>query len=460
MFNRLSGEELSPVGVRRPTTSAAQAAVWGEASGVVDWLGVARRHGLSDPALEGLVLLDLPDHDSTQVEHRLEVDRLVELVDVLVWVVDPQKYADAALHYGYLRPLATHAPVSIVVLNQADRLSETQRGQCLSHLSRLLREEGLSRAQVLCTSSVTGEGLDSLKEVLRARVREQQAAAERLSADLDKLAASLAPLCEGEVAGGPGRPDRERLIDALAFAAGVGAVVDAVGRSHRRDAGLATGWPFTRWLRRLRPDPLGRLHLRRAGEGGRTSLPEATPLQTARMENALRRVADSAGTGLPAPWADTLKQTVAPSTAQLPDELDTVVSSTNLGEDRRPLWWGFARGMQTLLATIAILGFAWLALLFALEWFQVPRPPTPRVRQIPWPTLAAVGGLLAGLVLSTLFGQLARLGAARRRRRAGRRLREQIEQIADQKVLAPIETELRAFRQFCAALRVLRTGRR
>ncbi len=72
--------------------------------------------------LRGLVLLDLPDHDSTEVAHRLEVDRLVELVDVLVWVLDPQKYADAAIHDRYLRPLARHAEVMVVVLNQVDRL--------------------------------------------------------------------------------------------------------------------------------------------------------------------------------------------------------------------------------------------------------------------------------------------------------------------------------------------------
>ena len=48
--------------------------------------------------LAGLVLLDLPDHDSTVAAHRIEVDRLVALVDLLVWVLDPQKYADAAVH--------------------------------------------------------------------------------------------------------------------------------------------------------------------------------------------------------------------------------------------------------------------------------------------------------------------------------------------------------------------------
>ncbi len=51
----------------------------------------------------GLVLLDLPDFDSVETAHRLEVDRIVELADLLVWVVEPQKYADAALHDGYLR---------------------------------------------------------------------------------------------------------------------------------------------------------------------------------------------------------------------------------------------------------------------------------------------------------------------------------------------------------------------
>ena len=38
----------------------------------------------------------------------MEVDRLVQLVDMLVWVVDPQKYADAAIHDRYLKPLAQH----------------------------------------------------------------------------------------------------------------------------------------------------------------------------------------------------------------------------------------------------------------------------------------------------------------------------------------------------------------
>ncbi len=123
IFNALSGTTLATVGVRRPTTAHAMACSWGEESAedLLDWLQIPRRHALeADPeraaALDGLVLLDLPDHDSTEVDHRMEVDRLVRLVDMLVWVVDPQKYADAAIHDRYLKPLAQHSDVMMIIL--------------------------------------------------------------------------------------------------------------------------------------------------------------------------------------------------------------------------------------------------------------------------------------------------------------------------------------------------------
>src|SRR3712207_4387800 len=145
LFNALSGAEVSTPGVRRPTTGVAHATVWGDhgADRLLDWLEVPRRHRVEDPdpALDGLVLLDLPDHDSVRLENRLEVDRLVELVDVLVWVLDPQKYADDAVHTRYLAPLAGHAGVLLVVLNQVDRLDEASAVACLTDLRRLLDEE-------------------------------------------------------------------------------------------------------------------------------------------------------------------------------------------------------------------------------------------------------------------------------------------------------------------------------
>ena len=89
-FNWLTGLDLSAVGVRRPTTSWATACVWGQ-RGRDRAARVARhpRRGTRSPATRcstpgarttastGVVLLDLPDHDSTELSHHLEVDRLV-----------------------------------------------------------------------------------------------------------------------------------------------------------------------------------------------------------------------------------------------------------------------------------------------------------------------------------------------------------------------------------------------
>jgi predicted GTPase len=117
LFNGLVGIGLSPVAVRRPTTTSALACVWeadrvAEAKPLLDRLGVSERRQLTrDSALDrsvvrdalaGMVLVDLPDHDSAVREHQAEVDQAVAQADVLVWVTDPQKYADASWHDRYL----------------------------------------------------------------------------------------------------------------------------------------------------------------------------------------------------------------------------------------------------------------------------------------------------------------------------------------------------------------------
>lgn len=458
LFNALSGSELSQVGVRRPTTGSAHATVWGDppsGTRLLEWLGVPRRHHVTDPELDGLVLLDLPDHDSTEVSHRLEVDRLAKLVDVFVWVVDPQKYADAALHEGYLRPLATHAAVSVVVLNQIDRLTEEERRKCAADMGRLVENDGLSGVKILSVSARTGEGLSELRGVVLARVKEERAALQRLHADLDGLAAELERFT-GPKPTPPSKRDQNALAHALAGAAGVGVVTDAVARAHRRDAALAMGWPFTRWVRRFRPDPLARLHLRRTSGGGRTSLPVAGPLQRAQAESAVRTIANSSADSLPEPWPELVREKAAETTGGLLDDLDRAVGRTDLGEERRPRWWAVVGGLQTVLATVAIVGFLWLTVLFALEWFQVPRPPTPEIEEIPWPTILLAGGLAAGFLTAVISGQLARVGAARRRSRADKRLRDEIHKVAQERVVGPISSELDAYSAFRDALSRMR----
>jgi hypothetical protein len=146
-----------------------------------------------DTNLEGLVLLDLPDHDSTEVSHHLEVNRLVQYADMLVWILDPQKYADGVVHERYLRPLSTHADVMVVVLNHIDLIPPSQREKTLADIRRLLVQDGLPDVPLLVTSAVTGEGIDDLKRTLVKRVREKGAARDRLAADVSAAADRLAP---------------------------------------------------------------------------------------------------------------------------------------------------------------------------------------------------------------------------------------------------------------------------
>jgi GTP-binding protein EngB required for normal cell division len=444
LFNALSGSEVSSPGVRRPTTGVAHATTWGEqdVDRLLDWLEVPRRHRHApEPALDGLVLLDLPDHDSVRLEHRLEVDRLVGLVDVLVWVLDPEKYADAAVHDRYLRPLASHAGVLLVVLNQSDRLDQAAATACLADLRGLLDREGLEATPLLAVSARTGTGVADLRGELARRVAARRAATDRLTADVRGAAAELGAY--SPAGGGPavGRREREQLTedlgDALAGAAGVPAVTAAVERSALRDGATRTGWPLLRWTRKLRPDPLERLHL--GDERARSSLPPAGAVELAGVATAVRRARDVVGEDLPQAWRDDLRRTVEEAEGQLVDRLDRAVAGTDLGPDRVPLWQRATGGLQWILALIALAGALWLLVLVALGFFQLDDViPLPRVHGVPLPTLLLVGGLLAGLLLAVVARPLVRLRARRRGRAADRRLRVAVDAVADDVLLGPM----------------------
>ena len=195
----------------RPTTKHSHACVWGMegAAPLLDWLGVQRRHRYArasaldegEASLTGMLLLDLPDHDSVVTGSAALVDRLVKLADMLVWVLDPLKYADASVHRRYLVPLAGHASVTTVVLNQVDTLSPDQAADCESDLRRLLDAEGLTEAQVLVTSATTGAGLNELRRVLAGAVAARRAATDRITADIDALVKRFAVYAGDSVPG-------------------------------------------------------------------------------------------------------------------------------------------------------------------------------------------------------------------------------------------------------------------
>ncbi|WP_121254640.1 YfjP family GTPase [Nocardioides ferulae] len=462
-FNALTGLELSAVGVRRPTTSWASACVWGAegAEELLDWLEIPPRHRTTrdslldnsreDSALEGVVLLDLPDHDSTEVSHHLEVDRLVQLADLLVWVLDPQKYADAAIHDRYLAPMAGHHEVMLVVLNHIDTVPEDRRQSMVDDVRRLLDADGLHGVPVVPLSAKHGFGIPELRGEIARRVAAKKTTRTRLEADVRATALRL------EQASGDARTravPAERvaaLESALADAAGVPTVVSAVERSTRMRAGRATGWPVVSWFSRLKPDPLKRLHLDLGAEGdrltgrARTSVPEATQVQRARVDTEVRALADDVSAGLAPPWTEAVRRASLAHLPDLGDRLDRTLGEADLGVAKLPVWAGAVRLLQWLLLLSAVGGFGWLAALAVMGYLQVPEPSTPKVAGLPVPTLMLLGGVLLGVLLALLSRALVAMTARRRAAAADRRLRGAVHEVAAELVVAPVEAELQAY---------------
>jgi hypothetical protein len=400
-----------------------------------------------DHSLDGVVLLDLPDHDSTEVSHHLEVDRLVQLADLLVWVLDPQKYADAAIHDRYLAPLHSHADVTVIVLNHIDTVPEDRRQAMVDDVRRLLDADGLAKVPIFAISARHGTGVDRLRAEIAERVSAKKATRARLDADLRVAAERMAEV------NGPGKPrelsDRRvgALEDAFADAAGVPIVVAAVERSTRIRAGRATGWPVVSWLSKLRPDPLKRLHLDLGAAGrqlSRTSLPATTPVQRARVDTEVRDLADQASQDLGRPWVESVRRASISRLDDLGDRLDAAMAGTDLGVAKIPVWAGAVRLVQWLLILTALGGAGWLVALAVMGFLELPEPTTPKVGGVPVPTAMLIGGVAAGLLLALICRVLVRMTARRRAAAADKLLRSAVHDVAVELVVDPIRAELQA----------------
>jgi len=461
-FNALTGLELSAVGVRRPTTSWASACVWGRegADELLEWLGIPPRHQTtrdsmldtgrreSQSELDGVVLLDLPDHDSTEVAHHLEVDRLVALADLLVWVLDPQKYADAAIHDRYLAPSVAHQDVMLVVLNHIDTVPEERRDSMLADIRRLLDADGLDRVPVLAVSARNGTGIDELRAEIARRAADKQSTAARIDADVRDVAARMSE----ESGDAPTRAlSAERaaaLDDAFAKAAGVPVVVDAVERSTRMAVARATDWPIAGWISGIKPDPVRKLDLDLGSDGrqlaGRgRAVPRTTQVQRARVDTEVRALADEVSDGLRRPWADAVHRASVSRLDELGDRLDAALAATEIGASRTPAWAWLVRVVQWLLLAAAVAGLGWTGVLLGAG--KLSAPETPQVAGVALALVLLVGGL----VLGVLIGLVCRLGVAgagrRRADQADRELRAAVADVSRELVVTPVDTELTAY---------------
>ncbi|MFF3819265.1 GTPase [Streptomyces bluensis] len=447
LFNALAGVTISETGVRRPTTAAPIACSWSDgAATLIDRLGIPgrlRRRPIQSPdasQLRGLVLVDLPDHDSAAVQHREQVDRVLALVDAVIWVVDPEKYADAVLHERYLRPMAGHAEVMFIVLNQVDRLPGDAAHQVLNDLRRLLDEDGIPLgdygergATVLALSALTGDGVGELREALGQFVAERGAAGRRISADLDAAAWRLRSVYTTGLRTGLSEEARDEFADRLADAVGATAAGEAAERAWLRNANRACGTPWLRlwrWFQDYSELPTGR--------GLRAPVDEeATARQ--RVEQAVRTVSERAASGLPAPWAQAVREAAVRGAQGLPEALDELAAraGTPQGRPPRPGWWPVAVLAQASMTILQVIGGLWLVA-------QIIGVMAPNIGA---PVLLMSMGIVGGPAVE-LSSRLAARGPARRYGlEAERKLREAAAGCGRAQVLDPVAAELLRYRE-------------
>jgi GTP-binding protein EngB required for normal cell division len=283
LFNAVVGTDFAVVGVSRPTTSEVSAAAWGNAEPLLAWLGVDVDRRLIFGAggqMDGVVLLDLPDHDSINLTNRDTVDRVVPLADLIVWVVDPQKYADHALHSAYLKVASDHGQPSLIVLNHTDRLSDADAVAVSKDLARLVKEEGIGDAPVMRVSARTGKGVDALRAEIAGAAATRSVAAEAVRADL----VAAGRVLEGALArdAEPELPDVDGLVAACARAAGIEARADAA-------AAVAAGRSV--------------------------SIPDVLGASLAAVEQVRLEWIDAATAGLPLAWRIVVDDAVFPAAA-------------------------------------------------------------------------------------------------------------------------------------------------
>lgn len=439
LFNAISGTSFATVAARRPTTSQPLAVSFAASNKpLLDLLRIPRRQEAPPPVqgMADVVLVDLPDHDSTVAAHREEVDRMVGLVDQFIFVVDPQKYADNALHERYLRPLAGHRDVITVVLNHADKLTDgdplyleegmdPRVGDIVEHLRKLLAADGLEGVPVFATSAMTGEGIPELRQYLGRVASSKRATRERLTADLRRVHDDL------QAAGGRAVGLQEDAVDHLkreiTVAAGVPRMAKGVRAAVKHKGAMVQGW-------------------RASGVPEALELPShqvASAADDARASGAIRSFVTQSTAELPPLWREEARRRILGGPGkQLPARVDAAMRAVDLTDMESPFGWGLVRTLKWL-PVIAVLGIAgWVAyeIFFGLGDFA------PRI-------ITILVAALVIIVLLSFFGDaVLRWSARRAERTTAKRLGTVAEREVEDTVVAAVQAELDAHHEAESAL--------
>ena len=451
LLNAIAGQQVSPVGARRPTTSEAiawvPAARRRELAGLLEWLGIGELREHAGGTLGDVAVLDLPDFDSIAEEHRDRVDGLLPRVDAVAWIVDPEKYNDHVMHGGYLSRFAPRIRRQIVVLNRSDLLTPDDARRVADDMREQLRRDGAADVEVVVTRAREGaSGITNLREWLESAVEAKRVVASRVAAAAHEAVRNLAS--NAGVTGGSPAPlvdsaRRERALASVARA--TLAIVDipalerqavAATRFAARRRGAGPMRYVTSAIYRLAgrdraaADPAGFLNRWRM----RGSLaPAAEPL---------REIVTSAVPASPAALRPRLAALTAP--ASLDDGLARTVDRALADEAAKfrvptSAVWSVIGATQYAVTAVLIFSVLWFASLFVIHDAPVGSVSVPYLGPVPTPVALLAATLLIGYVVAKLLQLHAGVLGRRWARSVGTRVASEVREGIAADLLIPLD---------------------
>ena len=126
IINALADAQISSVSDRRPHTDLVVVYRHKEVTlpPQIPLEYVKEPHQVHDhDSIASLIIYDFPDFDSIRSDHADNVLKLVEFLDIAVWVVSPEKYADLEF-YRFIANTSKHQDNFIFVMNKIDTIKD------------------------------------------------------------------------------------------------------------------------------------------------------------------------------------------------------------------------------------------------------------------------------------------------------------------------------------------------
>lgn len=193
LLNAIAGDKVASVSHLRPHTD--RPLIWLPEMGrttldrLADELAIEER--VRHDRFDRLAVIDLPDMDSVADWHRTIVEELLPRVDGILWVFDPEKYADPLVHDAFLVPLSRFSDQLVFVLNKVDLVDESGVGTVADDLLRRLVVDGYEEPVFFQVAAAPGsgppQGVDDLTAYLTQQMDAKRIATGKLLSDVEHV---------------------------------------------------------------------------------------------------------------------------------------------------------------------------------------------------------------------------------------------------------------------------------